>query len=158
MKDRAKLSRLPTYKAEDQGASFLGSRDFPPALIEACKKTDPKAIIFGTGSVSKAPKDTAEEVRLRAVFDQHHLRGKRILSCSGTDDKLVPHKVSKPFMDFFTNAANTWYKDGGLVVEDKMYEGVGHTFSCRMIQDAVQFLVGAAREKETTRLAHGPKI
>lgn len=140
MRDRARLSKLSTYTF-DAGASFIGSKDFPPALIETCKKLDPKAILFGTEAVPPPGTTTeAEQKRLRAVLDDK-IRGKRILVCSGGDDKLVPYKCSKPFLDWFKDAVGTWYADGGVVVEDNVYPGVGHAFSPEMVKDAVRFVV-----------------
>ncbi|KAH8911922.1 hypothetical protein BR93DRAFT_33559 [Coniochaeta sp. PMI_546] len=144
MRDRARLSKLATYSAEDQGASFAGSRDFPPALVEACKKLDPKGILFGTSAVP-APGATseAEQRRLRAVLDER-VKGKKFLVCSGGDDKLVPYRCSQPFIDWFKDAARTWYADGDVYVEDKVYAGVGHAFSSEMVEDAVRFVVNVA--------------
>lgn len=141
MRDRARLSKLPTYSHDDDGASFTNSKDFPAALVEWVKKLDPKGILFGTDPVP-APGTTsqAEQKRLRAVLDER-LRAKKILVTSGGDDKLVPYKCSKPFLDWFKDAISTWYADGGVVVEDKVYPGVGHTFSTEMVRDAVRFIV-----------------
>lgn len=158
MRDRARLSKLATYSAADGGASFAGSRDFPPALVEACKKLDPKAILFGTSAVP-APGATAtseaDRRRLRAVLDQK-VRGKKFLVCSGGDDKLVPYRCSKPFLDWFKDAARTWYADGGVYVEDNVYAGVGHTFSAEMVKDAVRFVVDvvAGEEKGSSEGEH----
>lgn len=149
MRDRARLSKLATHSAADGGASFAGSRDFPPALVEACKKLDPKAILFGTSAVP-APGTTtseAERRRLRAVLDQK-VRGKKFLVCSGGDDKLVPYRCSKPFLDWFKDAARTWYADGGVYIEDNVYAGVGHTFSAEMVKDAVRFVVDVVAGEE----------
>ena len=55
MKDRARKSGLPTFKAEDSGASFLGSPDFPPDLVRTCLANDPKGILFGTNEVPESP-------------------------------------------------------------------------------------------------------
>ncbi|KAJ2901223.1 hypothetical protein MKZ38_002129 [Zalerion maritima] len=159
LKDRARRSKLETFKAEEaSGKPFLGSNDFPPALVEACRKADPKALAFGTGPISTSPKDATEAARLKNLFDQHHLRGKRFLSCSGKDDKLVPYEISKPFMDFLVNAASTWYKDGGIYVEDKVYKGVGHSFSPGMVQDAVRFILDTVADKDKRKHAGGAKI
>jgi hypothetical protein len=139
MTDRARLSKLQTFKAEDQGASFLGSEHFPRDLIEASIKYDPKALAFGTGQVStdvsKAKKDW-----LRKLFDAK-IRGKQFLVCSGADDKLVPYRMCQPYMDFFQNATDTWYHDGGVSLQNKIYPGVGHLFSAEMVEDALEFVL-----------------
>jgi hypothetical protein len=141
LRDRARLSKLPTYSHHDDGASFTHSKDFPPALVEWVKKLDPKGILFGTDPVP-APGTTSqtEQKRLRAILDEK-VRGKKILVTSGGDDKLVPYKCSKPFLDWFKDAIGTWYADGGVVLEDNVYPGVGHTFSADMVRDAVWFIV-----------------
>lgn len=33
-----------------------------------------------------------------------------------------------------------WYEDGGVYVEDLIYEGVGHEFSAGMLEDATRFI------------------
>jgi hypothetical protein len=140
MRDRARLSKLSTYSQDDGGASFAGSKDFPPALVEACKKLDPKGILFGTSAVP-APGTTseAEQQRLRAILDER-VRGKKFLLCSGGDDKLVPYRCSQPFVDWFKDALETWYADGNVYVENKVYAGIGHSFSSDMVKDAIRFV------------------
>ncbi|KAL1843659.1 hypothetical protein VTK73DRAFT_2794 [Phialemonium thermophilum] len=148
LSDRARLSKLSTYTADD-GASFLGSRDFPPALIEACKKYDPKALLFGTDHVPPPPpaSPTASEQdgrqRLEATL-RARVRGKKFLLCSGAEDKVVPYQCGRPFVDWFKGAADAWFGARGedaIVVRDVLYPGTGHTFSAAMIQDAVRFVV-----------------
>lgn len=142
LSDRARLSKLSTYSVQDGGASFLGSRDFPPSLVEACKKADPKAILFGTSAVpnattaSSAPADDAAR---RILHDR--LRGKKFLLCSGADDKLVPYRCAEPFLQWFKQATGSWFKDENISVDDRVYPGVGHAFSVDMIEDAVQFVL-----------------
>lgn len=143
MSNRAKLSKLATFKAEDEGASFLGSRDFPRDLVHACLRRDPKGILFGTGPIPEATASvlSEEQRRLRGVLDRH-LRGKKVLVCSGGDDKLVPYAMARPFVEFLENATRSeLYGDGGLVVENIVYEGVGHVFSDGMVKDACRFLL-----------------
>ncbi|KAK7737875.1 hypothetical protein SLS53_006252 [Cytospora paraplurivora] len=113
MKDRARLSKLSTYEQDTEGAGFLGSKDFPPALVAQCAQFDPKGIVFGTGEVIEAPSET-QQVQLRQILDKH-VKGKKFLLTTGGDDKLVPWRCSEPFTDFFTNAAEGWYKDSGLI-------------------------------------------
>lgn len=151
LSDRAKKSRLATFSAADNGASFLGSKDFPADLVAACLRNDPKGILFGTGTVPASSKSTAqssslsvsEEQRLRGVLDSLHLKGKKFLVCSGADDKLVPYAMSEPFVSFFEEATRTWYADAEIMVENKVYDGVGHAFSEGMVEDSCQFLLDA---------------
>ncbi|KZL68430.1 hypothetical protein CI238_00183 [Colletotrichum incanum] len=150
LSDRAKKSKLATFSAEDNGASFLGSRDFPPDLVASCLRHDPKGVLFGTGAVpASAESLSAEErQRLRDVMDGLRLGNKKFLVCSGAEDKLVPYKMSEPFVDFFAGAVGTWYADEGVVLENKVYEGVGHAFSEGMVEDSLRFLVDAVAEKD----------
>ncbi|KAI1274558.1 hypothetical protein F5Y07DRAFT_401246 [Xylaria sp. FL0933] len=121
MQDRARLSKLQTFTV-DEGASFFGSRDFPKALIRACEKYDPKAILFGTGEVSTQP-SASEQDKLRAILDLK-VRGKRFQVLSGGADKLVPYNAGQRFLDFFKNATGGWYKDGNVYVEDNIYPDI----------------------------------
>ncbi|KAK4246263.1 hypothetical protein C7999DRAFT_33306 [Corynascus novoguineensis] len=162
LSDRARLSKLSTYSAKDNGASFLGSEDFPPALVDACKKFDPKAIFFGTDpvpDVTEAAKYHSTALRIM----QERLRGKRFLLCSGGEDKLVPYRCAKPFVNWFSQASQSWCKDEDipLFVSDRVYPGVGHEFSPEMIKDSVQFVVDtvASADPRAPILGQGsPKI
>ncbi|KAK1771122.1 hypothetical protein QBC33DRAFT_232992 [Phialemonium atrogriseum] len=155
MSDRARLSKLPTYLAADDGASFIGSKDFPTALVEACKKSDPKAICFGTDPVPSpsTPLPEAERQRLGLILGQRVL-GKRFLLCSGGDDKLVPYKCAQPFVDWFRDATATWLSHGSVHVDDKVYPAVGHVFSADMVKDAVQFVLDAVSDADGPNSAH----
>lgn len=147
--DRARKSKLQTFSAADAGASFLGSPDFPPALVRAAIKYDPKGILFGynnNGATSSFPPNNtpseAEQSRLRPLLDAR-VRGKKFQVLSGGQDKLVPYAKSEPFLDFFKSAAATWYQGGGVSVEDNVYADAGHEFSAPMMKDAVRFIVDA---------------
>ncbi|ORY68856.1 uncharacterized protein BCR38DRAFT_521819 [Pseudomassariella vexata] len=150
--DRARLSRLDTYSAVDNGASFLGSKDFPTALVQMCKKYDPKGILFGTDEISY-PTSEAEQKRLAPLLDSR-VRGKKFQVLSGGADKLVPYAKSEPFLKFLKDAAGSWY-NGAISVEDIVYADVGHEFNADMMKDAVRFIV------DTVSVAEGkvlPKI
>lgn len=138
MKDRAASSEL------DCGASILGSKYFPPDVIAACRTQDPKAILFGTSAVPTLPLPTTEQARLRPLLDAR-VRGKRLLLCSGAEDKLVPYVNGQPLIEVLKEAVGGegWYREGKVVLEDRVYEGVGHRFSAAMVEDAVRFLVDA---------------
>ncbi|KAK3684735.1 hypothetical protein B0T22DRAFT_196463 [Podospora appendiculata] len=145
--DRARRSRLATYSAaegKEQGASFLGSKDFPLSLVEACQKLDPKAILFGTAPVpSSSPSpgaaDDNEILRQQEILHER-LHDKKFLLCSGGDDKLVPYRCAEPFMQWFKAAIGSQFKDENIDLVDKVYPGIGHEFSTAMIRDAVQFV------------------
>ncbi|KAI1441563.1 Alpha/Beta hydrolase protein [Annulohypoxylon stygium] len=146
MKDRARLSKLQTFMEKD-GQSFFGSKDFPDALIKACNKYDPRSILFNSRDKAISTKDSAT---LRPVLDSR-VSKKRFLVLSGGADKLVPYRISEPFMQFFKIATNSWYADGGIYVEDNVYPGVGHEFNTEMKKDAVRFVL------DTVALADGVK-
>ncbi|TVY33547.1 hypothetical protein LOCC1_G008443 [Lachnellula occidentalis] len=151
MTDRARLSKRSTYTTtQDAPTTFLGSPDFPHSLITACASHDPKAILFGTSPIPTSsspstspplPLSDSEQHRLRPILDAK-LKGKRILVCSGGADKLVPYHCSEPFLAFLKHATATggWYADGGVVVEDRVYDGVGHAYSDGMVRDTTRFV------------------
>ncbi|KAI1763804.1 hypothetical protein GGR53DRAFT_466939 [Hypoxylon sp. FL1150] len=155
--DRARLSNLETFTAQDNGASFVGSTDFPEALINTCKKYDPKGILFGTGSISSPPISTAHQERLRPLLDSR-IAGKRFQVLSGGADKLVPYRASESFLNFFKESMATWYKDGGVYVEDNVYPGVGHTMNTAMRNDAVRFVLDTVALVESDNEATPSKI
>jgi len=133
MSDRARLSKRNTFTSSN-GAGFLGSVDFPNALVNSCKKWDPKGILFGTSEITHKPSDY-----VRQFFDSK-LRGKRILVCSGGADKLVPYHCSEPFLKFLKDATAGWYKEGGMYIEDNVYPAVKHAYSAEMVRDTTRFV------------------
>ncbi|KAI2625660.1 Alpha/Beta hydrolase protein [Hypoxylon sp. NC1633] len=139
MKDRARLSKLQTFSTQDNGASFIGSRDFPDGLVDACKKYDPKSILFGTSDIPSPLPDSDKE-RLRPLLD-NRISGKRLQILSGDMDKLVPYSISTPFLYFLRDAVGTWYKDKGVYVVDNVYTGAGHLFNADMRDDASDFVL-----------------
>jgi len=145
------LSKLSTFSAQDNGASFLGSKDFPPSLVEACVKFDPKAIFFGASPVPNATASGSVNDAARHIM-RDRLRGKKFLLCSGGDDKLVPYRCSEPFLHWFKEAVGSRFKEENVSVDDRVYPGVGHSFSADMITDSVQFVVDAvaSADKDTS--------
>lgn len=118
---------------------FLGSRYFPEDLVTACAKHDPKAILFGDAPLPTPPLPQGDRARLAKVLGARGLvGGKKLLLCSGADDKLVPYANGAPFVRLLEDV-------GGVNVEDKLYQGVGHSFSSAMVEDAVRFLVDAVQ-------------
>ncbi|KAI1744982.1 hypothetical protein F4680DRAFT_172070 [Xylaria scruposa] len=138
IQDRARLSKLQTFTT-DNGVSFFGSKDFPKALIETCRKYDPKAILFSTGEISVQP-SPSEQDRLRVILDRS-VQGKRFQILSGGADKLVPYNAGRQFLEFFKSASSGWYKGGNVYIEDNVYPGVGHEFNAEMRQAAVRFIL-----------------
>ncbi|PTB68501.1 hypothetical protein BBK36DRAFT_1156762 [Trichoderma citrinoviride] len=139
-------SRAAASKLDCGETGFLGSKYFPADTIAAIRKSDPKGILFGTEPVPSLPLSQSEQDRLRAIFDGRRIRGKKLLLCSGAADELVPYKHAQPLIGVLKDAAEGWYKDGGLEVDDRVYEGVGHKFSAEMVSDAVDFLVRVVGE------------
>ncbi|KAI8956593.1 hypothetical protein F5Y11DRAFT_153427 [Daldinia sp. FL1419] len=139
LKDRARLSQLRAFNAPDYGASFIGSKDFPEALVSACKKYDPKGTLFGTDEIT-LPTTSEEQQRLRPLL-RPRVSGKRFQILSGGADKLVPYNLGEPFIRFFKTAADSWYKDGGIYVEDNVYPTAGHEFNAEMRNDAARFIL-----------------
>jgi len=141
--ERAKKSKLSTWRDEDGAASFLGSKDFPPALVEMCRKYDPKCMLFDIPRVpepSSAPLPGSAGEAVRQKIEKS-LAGKRLLLCSGGDDKLVPYQCSVPFVSWLKEVVGSWLKHCDISIEDKVYPGIGHTFSLGMIEDSVRFIL-----------------
>jgi hypothetical protein len=139
--DRARLSKRNTFDAADSGATFLGSKDFPPDLIKACKKYDPKGVVFGTEEPAwPLPPDRESEAKKVLAL---RLRGKKLLNCYGGIDKLVPHRCSEPFLNFFTRACSEW-ADLDVTFDSRVYPEAGHEFADGMVVDAVKFIVDSA--------------
>ncbi|CAJ2502410.1 Uu.00g098040.m01.CDS01 [Anthostomella pinea] len=155
MQSRAELEKLQTSTADNK-AMFLGSKDFPDALIAACKKYDPKGILFGTRPIS-SPVPASEQDRIRPLLDSK-IRGKRFQVLSGRIDKLVPYSAAAPFLEFFKDAVGTWYKDGGVSVEDIVYDKTGHTFSDDMKKDALRFILETVAVADDSAKAASSKI
>jgi hypothetical protein len=143
--DRARLSKLETYNHQDNGASFLGSGHFPNDLVRLCTRIDPKGLLFGISPIV-SPSENVGRERLRRLLEKH-IGGKRILVCSGGKDKVVPYRISQPFVEFLEQASRTWCADAGILMENKIYDGVGHEFSREMVQDAIAFLLDAVADK-----------
>lgn len=137
MTDRARLSKLETY-TKSEGADFLGSKDFPKALVASIEKSDPRGLLFANSEIQANPSES-EQKRLREILDAK-IKGKKLLVCSGGADKLVPYHCAEPFMQFLKNATGGWYKDGKVYVEDNVYPGIGHAYSEGMVKDTTRFV------------------
>lgn len=150
MTDRARLSKLPNYTSSSPpGSTFLGSASFPHALLNTISKSDPAGMLFpisASSPLDRIPTQTCPDDRARLTpLLKEYLSQKQILVCSGGADKLVPYRCSKPFLDFLKNATdaeNGWWKEGGCIVDDRVYEGVGHAYSDGMASDTVAFVSG----------------
>lgn len=153
MKDRARLSKRETYMSSDPpGSKFMGSTDFPRSLVEALDKYDPAALLMAEMKITDEDytrEPTEKEKTKLLPLMREHLQGKRILNMAGGADKLVPYRMSEPFLKWLKKAIgpNGWFSGRDVYLEDKVYEGAGHEMTPAMLQDAVQFIVDStARE------------
>lgn len=142
MLQRAEKSRLKTF-----GPNFLGSTDFPPALVEEIGRSDPAGVFLP--AEMKAPNIVQDVVpapglRLKIIQSLNaKLKGKRILNLSGGSDKLVPYACGETFVRFLKTAIDPsqgWWKNSGLVFEDRVFDGVGHEMTPEMAAVAVTFI------------------
>ncbi|KAI2466430.1 Alpha/Beta hydrolase protein [Annulohypoxylon bovei var. microspora] len=156
MKDRARLSKLQTF-LEREGQSFFGSKDFPDTLIKACNKYDPRSILFNNRDKAISSSPVRDSATFRPLLDSRVSR-KRFQVLSGGADKLVPYRISEPFMQFFKIAVSSWYADGGIYIEDNVYPGVGHEFNAEMRRDAVRFVLDTVALKDRENDTAAPKI
>lgn len=148
MTDRARLSKRKTYMSSG-GKDFIGSADFPLALVESVKKWDPRGFLFGLGEIKSDP-SPSEQSKLRTLLDST-IKGKSILVLSGGADKLVPYHAAAPFMDFLTNATHGWYSDSKIYLENNVYDGIGHTFSSGMADDTDRFIGDLLEGKDLSK-------
>lgn len=147
MSDRAGLSKLRTWTdSSPPGSEFLGSKDFPRGLVEAVEKYDPAGLLLGKvtarteGTYTREP--TEEEKTRLIPLMKNTLQGKRILNLAGGADKLVPYKAGEPFLQWLKRAVSKdgWFRDGGIILEDIVFDGVGHEMSPGMVKEVVRFI------------------
>ena len=159
MSDRARLSKLKTWtESSPPGSKFLGSKDFPRALVEAVEKWDPASLFSTalgslTGSGGLHDPSVEEQKRLVPLM-RHCLQGKRILNLAGSADKLVPYKCAEPFLAWLKKAVGNdgWFRDGGVVVKDSIFDGVGHEMSEGMVNEVLRFM------KDIPMVAHSDVV
>ncbi|KAH0835343.1 hypothetical protein AYO21_01562 [Fonsecaea monophora] len=150
MTDRARLSRRKSYTSTDPpGRDFLGSTDFPPSLVEAVKKSDPAGLLWSLPGLNwrrdqeKLHTEVTEEERAILLPVMTRCFGnKRLLNLSGGADKLVPYAHSKPFIDWLkaVSGKGGWFEGSGFVIEDIVFEGVGHDVPPSMVPHMVRFV------------------
>ena len=165
MSDRARLSKLPAWtSSHPPGSSFLGSTEFPQGLVEAVKKYDPAGIFLG--EIMARDDDvydrnpTVSEQKMLLPLMKRCFQGKRILNLAGGADKLVPYKCGEPFLQWLKRAtsSNGWFCDGGLILEDIVFDGVGHEMSPEMVPEAHRFVVEALKQTIIEREERASKI
>jgi pimeloyl-ACP methyl ester carboxylesterase len=143
MLDRARLSKIADWDPKDS-SSFLNSKSFTKTLWAAVKRYDPAGLIMGqldgvriSGRLQEPSDD--EKDNISRVLDGT-LREKRILLLSGGADKLVPYRCGEPFLNFLKTAIRTYYKHGGIVLVDLVFDGVGHEISSDMVGELIRFV------------------
>ena len=167
MSDRARLSKLQTYvSSEPAGSGFLGSKDFPKGLVEAVEQYDPAGLLLGQLDVVTAedhlhePSDREKE-RLILIMKEK-LAGKRILNMAGGADKLVPYAAGEPFLTWLKKAIakDGWFSGSNVVLEDKIFDGVGHEVPQAMVKEAVRFVCETleAGDDSTVQASRSSKI
>jgi len=146
MSDRARLSKLDTWTgSKPPGADFLGSKDFPRGLIEALEKYDPAAMLLGVRDRDHNFYDReptgAEKKRLSPLMEKSFM-GKRLLNMAGAADKLVPYKCGEPFLRWLkrSTATDGWFGNGDVVVEDIIFDGIGHEMVSGMVKEVHRFI------------------
>ena len=157
MSDRARLSRLATWtSSKPPGSSFLGSTDFPAGLVEAVGKYDPAGLFLSEiasrdDSVYERNPTALEQKRLLPLM-KRSLQGKRILNLAGGADKMVPYERGELFLRWLKNATASpgWFQEGGVVVEDIVFDGVGHDMSPGMVKEAHRFVSEALEQTPTS--------
>lgn len=141
MSERALLSKLDTA-----GPSFLGSKDFPKPLLEAVRNYDPAGQLVGIDSKKEERllREPTPDERDAIMPTMHRaFQGKKILNMAGGADKLVPYSNAEPFLAWLKRATaeGGFFSDGGLRIEDVVFEGVGHAFSPGMAERLNGFLI-----------------
>jgi pimeloyl-ACP methyl ester carboxylesterase len=145
MLHRAEKSRLESFARR---LGFLGSTDFPAALLEAVRDTDPAGLLLPTAMQGPATVadviPPAAELAERAALLQANLAGKKILNLSGGADKLVPYACGETFLRYLKVAIDPregwWGTNDGVVFEDRVFDGVGHETTAEMAEVAVTFV------------------
>ena len=143
MSDRARLSKLQSW-TQSKGSKFLGSKDFPPSLLEAVKGFDPAGVLLGPlaprgRDIYKETPAAEEKQRLSQLMRPLH--GKRILNMAGGADELVPYRCGQPFIRWIQRAAQPGgWSDVAITLEDIVFDGVGHEMSPDMAAKASEFV------------------
>ena len=165
MSDRARLSKLTTWNSSDPpGSTFLGSTDFPAGLLEAVEKYDPAGMLLGriasrdANAYDRVPTESEQKMLLPLM--KRCLQGKRILNMAGGADKLVPYKCGEPLLRWLkiATASNGWFNQGGVVLEDIVFDGVSHVMSPEMVIEAHRFVIEALEQTPAKAAAIASKI
>lgn len=150
MLDRAAKSKLPTWTESDPpGASFLGSKDFPPSLLKAVSICDPMASLQSFKNQHPTASDHLRLWLSGAPFSlgpvaNGRFTHKKILNVAGGADKLVPYSCCEPFLNLVkagATSSSTLIDTVALKLQDIVYDGVGHEMTPPMVEDAVKFVL-----------------
>ncbi len=149
MKYRAAKSLVDTYTtAQATGQPFIGSSDFPPALVDVVRRRDPACWLehAPTANVPDGLRGVAVglEQKKRRRMVSEHLGGKDLFILSGRADKLVPYACSSPFLDTLRDFIHESTDDTIMPfpdLVDKVYDGVRHEVTREMVNDALDFII-----------------
>ena len=165
MTDRAKLSKRKTWTSSSPpGRDFLGSADFPPSLVEAVKRADPAGLLWSLPGLNWHRDQehlhtslTEEERQILQPVMTRCFGNKRILNLSGGADKLVPYAHSKPFVDWLKTVSRKggWFEGSGLVVEDIVFDSVGHDVPSPMVDEMVRLLRESLEDEKADGMEDG---
>lgn len=142
MTDRARLSKRQTYNlTTPPGSSFLGSPDFPQALLDAISQSDPAGLLLPGQFIPNSADPEVSKAKLDRfkILVRERLHGKQILNLSGKVDKLVPYAAGEPFLKVFKQVLS---EEPSLNVEfeDILFDGVGHAFPKEMADKATDWI------------------
>ncbi|OQU95128.1 hypothetical protein CLAIMM_01377 [Cladophialophora immunda] len=145
MTDRARLSKRKTYTSSSPpGRDFLAPRTSRPR--------------WWTRSRKKLHADLTEEERAVLLPVMTRCFGnKRLLNLSGGADKLVPYAHSKPFIDWLKaiSGKGGWFEGSGFVLEDVVFEGIGHDVPSSMVPHMVRFVTETLEDEGVAAMEMG---
>jgi pimeloyl-ACP methyl ester carboxylesterase len=164
MTDRAIRSKLPSCTSTDPpGQKFLGSKDFPPSLLEAIRQRDPAGLLLGElddPNAHTSEPTEGEKARLRPIL-REKLAGKKLLVLSGGKDRLVPYQQSEPFLSWLSRALDKnsgWFGDCGTSLIDILDPEARHEFSALMRDETESWLCEVMSGRLIERIRRNSKM
>lgn len=164
MTDRAIRGKLPSCTATDPpGRDFLGSKDFPPSLLEAIRQRDPAGMLLGElhdPSAHSSEPSEAEKAKLRPIM-REKLAGKKLLVLSGGKDRLVPYQQSEPFLAWLKRALDKeagWFGQYGTELEDILDPEARHEFSSVMRAESERWLCEVLSGRDAQGMRRNSKM
>ncbi|EON63224.1 hypothetical protein W97_02451 [Coniosporium apollinis CBS 100218] len=144
MQHRAEKSRLHSWTSSSPpGSRFIGSADFPPALVESVGQFDPAGLLLPLPNPNHT-QDGDRDTALKQTLLRERLGGKRLLNMSGGADKLVPYSCGVTFLDYLKNEIS---RTGCCELEDIVFDGAGHEMTAAMAEKAVAFVCDSLNEE-----------